>query len=146
MDGRTLKRGRQKHRRKALQAKCRLQNPRFKGVSLRVVAWCSYIFPLLITKFYLRHEHLYEKIQEKLIRSDELPDDPGALARSLGDTCIMLSTLSMLSNPTLEGVFEIVPVIQLVVDEASQINAYEFMVRTVLQVLCDFFYKSYPLY
>jgi hypothetical protein len=79
----------------------------------------------------IRHEHLYEKIQDKLIRSDELPHDLGALERSLGDTCIMLSTLSMLSNPALDikGVFKIVPVLQLVVDEASQINLFDFMVR-----------------
>jgi hypothetical protein len=81
-----------------------------------------------------RHEHIYEMIQEKLIRSDELPDNPGALERSLGGTCIMLSTLSMLSNPALDvkGVFEIVPVVQLVIDEASQINLFDFMVRTTL--------------
>ena len=69
-------------------------------------------------------------IKDKVIRSDELPDDPGALKRSLGGTCIMLSTLSMLSNPTLgnKGVFEAVPVVQLVIDEASQINLFDFMV------------------
>jgi regulator of nonsense transcripts 1 len=83
-------------------------------------------------QLYCRHEHIYEIIQGKLIRSDELPGDPGDLEQALGGTCIMLSTLSMLSNPTLDdkNVFEIVPVVQLVIDEASQINLFDFMVRT----------------
>jgi hypothetical protein len=71
-------------------------------------------------------------IQEKLIRSDELPQNPRDLNLALGGTCIMLSTLSMLSNPALDakGVFEFVPVKQLVIDEASQINVFDFMVRS----------------
>ena len=37
----------------------------------------------------------------------------------------------MLSNPALEhcGVFRVVPVERLIVDEASQIDAFEYMVR-----------------
>jgi hypothetical protein len=75
-------------------------------------------------------------IQDKLIRSDELPSDPVPLERALGGTCIMLSTLSMLSNPALDvkGVFKAVPVVQLVIDEASQINLYDFMVKTTLDI------------
>lgn len=86
-------------------------------------------FRILVSKeFYFEwHEHVYEKIQEKLIRSDELPDNPGALQRTLHGTCIMLSTLSMLSNPALDDVFEFIPVTQLVIDEASQINLFDFM-------------------
>jgi regulator of nonsense transcripts 1 len=43
---------------------------------------------------------------------------------------IVLSTLSTLSNPGLDqvGIFSLVPVERLVVDEASQINAFDFMV------------------
>ena len=40
----------------------------------------------------------------------------------------------MLSNPVLEnsGVYRLVPVERLVVDEASQIDSFEFMVSTIL--------------
>lgn len=93
-----------------------------------------HIRPNLLMSLYCRHEHVYEKIQEKLIRSDELPDNPGALQRTLHGTCIMLSTLSMLSNPALDDVFEFIPVTQLVIDEASQINLFDFMVRKMLPV------------
>ena len=39
----------------------------------------------------------------------------------------------MLSNPALDhyGVFRVVPVERLIVDEASQIDAFEYMVRTL---------------
>ena len=84
-------------------------------------------------------------IKDKVIRSDELPDDPGALTRSFGGTCIMLSTLSMLSNPTLanKGVFNIVPVVQLVIDEASQINLFDFMVWMFFTPIV---LSTYPLF
>ena len=81
-----------------------------------------------------RHEHLYEEIQQKVIRSDELPKDIGDMARMFGDTRIVLCTLSMMSNPALRdiGAFEIIPVERLVIDEASQINTFEYLVRSLL--------------
>jgi len=50
----------------------------------------------------------------------------------LGGSHIILSTIGMLSNPILEdnGAFHCVPVRTLVIDEASQINIFEYMVRT----------------
>jgi len=82
---------------------------------------------------FTRHEHLYAQIQEKLMRSDELPDNVAGMGRALGDSCIVLSTLSMLSNPALEtnGTFDLVPVERLVIDEASQIKIFEFIVSLV---------------
>ncbi len=43
---------------------------------------------------------------------------------------LVLSTLSTLSNPLLDdfGLFNLIPVRSLVVDEASQIDVFEFMV------------------
>jgi AAA domain len=78
-----------------------------------------------------RHEHLYGAIEEKLIRTDELPTDQAAAERVIGDSCIILSTLSTLSNPALDqnGMFKIVPVERLIVDEASQIRIFEFLVK-----------------
>ena len=81
---------------------------------------------------------MYDSIRDKLIRSDELPESPAALERMLGNSCIMLSTLGMLSNPVLEerGVFREVPVERLIVDEASQIRIFEFLVR-IFRVLSE---------
>ena len=80
-----------------------------------------------------RHEHIYAQIQGKLMRSDELPNNVKGMGRALGDSCIVLSTLSMLSNPALEanGTFDLVPVERLVIDEASQIKIFEFLVSLV---------------
>ena len=79
-----------------------------------------------------RHEHLYESIEERLIRSDDLFSDPVATERKLGGSRTILSTISMLSNPALDdnGVYRIVPVERLVVDEASQIDSFELMVSS----------------
>ena len=74
------------------------------------------------------------EIEDKVIRSDELPDTPGDVARVFGDVTVVLCTLSMLSNPKLEdcGLFHVIPVTALVIDEASQIDVFEFMVILVL--------------
>jgi regulator of nonsense transcripts 1 len=65
-----------------------------------------------------------------LIRTDELMGDERGIAHMLNGARIVLSTLSTLSNPGLDqvGIFSLVPVERLVVDEASQINAFDFMV------------------
>lgn len=53
----------------------------------------------------------------------------------MNGSSIILCTLGMLSNPVVEdhGVFNLVPVEKLVVDEASQIDVFEFMVSAVVQ-------------
>ncbi|GLB44387.1 putative nuclear-transcribed mRNA catabolic process, nonsense-mediated decay [Lyophyllum shimeji] len=93
------------------------------------------------------HEHIYEAIQQKVLLSDDLLTlkDVGATERLLGGSCIMLSTLSMLSNPTMDkvGVFRVVPLERLVVDEASQIKIEDFMpvfhkFRKTLEKVCFF--------
>ena len=50
---------------------------------------------------------------------------------------VVLCTLSMLSNPKLAecGLIDILPVTSLVIDEASQIDVFEFMVIPVLALL-----------
>ncbi|KAG7439209.1 uncharacterized protein BT62DRAFT_914297, partial [Guyanagaster necrorhizus] len=89
-------------------------------------------FKIIVSKeFYVEwHEHLYTKIKDRLIRGDELPINPKSLGPIIGKSHIMLSTLSTLSNPALDknGMFELVPPRSLVVDEASQINVFEYMV------------------
>ncbi|KAI0827617.1 P-loop containing nucleoside triphosphate hydrolase protein [Trametes gibbosa] len=89
-------------------------------------------FRLLVSKeFYVEwHEHLYEGIDGRLIRSDDLClADPVEMERKIGVSTVMLCTISMLSNPAVMncGFFELLPVERLVVDEASQIDTFEFM-------------------
>jgi hypothetical protein len=84
----------------------------------------------LLTFRLQRHEHLYAEVERNLIRSDELPKDSHGMERLLGGSRIILCTLSMLSNDMLHtnGTFDIVPLERLVIDEASQINVFEFLV------------------
>ncbi|KAI0363390.1 P-loop containing nucleoside triphosphate hydrolase protein [Pilatotrama ljubarskyi] len=88
-------------------------------------------FRLLVSKeFYVEwHEHLYEEIEERLIRSDELFADRVEAERKLAGVTVVLCTISMLSNPAIDncGIFRLVPIERLVVDEASQIDTFEFM-------------------
>ncbi|KAF8994646.1 P-loop containing nucleoside triphosphate hydrolase protein [Cyathus striatus] len=75
------------------------------------------------------HEHLYAGVESNLIRSDELPGDRVGVERLFNGSTIVLSSLSMLSNPAFEinGIFDLVPVERLVVDEASQIRVFEYL-------------------
>ncbi|KAH9976258.1 P-loop containing nucleoside triphosphate hydrolase protein [Lactifluus volemus] len=67
-------------------------------------------FKLIVSKDFLFewHEHLYKGIEKTLIRSDELP----------------LRDISMLQDC---GLLRLIPVKSLVIDEASQIDVFEFM-------------------
>ncbi|PBK86038.1 P-loop containing nucleoside triphosphate hydrolase protein [Armillaria gallica] len=88
-------------------------------------------FKIIVSKeFYVEwHEHIYTVIKDKLFHADKLPKNQEDLGSIIGGSSIMLSTLSMLSNPALDqnGIFDIVPPRTLVVDEASQINVFEYM-------------------
>jgi hypothetical protein len=82
-------------------------------------------------QYIVRHEHIYKNLTGKLlIRSDRLPPDQEGMRRLLSNSSIILCTLSMLSNPVLtqNGTFAVVPPKRLVIDEASQINVFDFMV------------------
>ncbi|KAF8462633.1 P-loop containing nucleoside triphosphate hydrolase protein [Russula ochroleuca] len=89
-------------------------------------------FRLIVSlEFYLEwHEKLYEEIVAKVIRSDELPEDRRVASMLFGGATVVLCTLSMLSNPKLVncGLFDLLPMKSLVIDEASQIDVFEFMV------------------
>jgi hypothetical protein len=88
-----------------------------------------------------RHEDIYADIQENVIITDELPRERPEIQFMISGSSIMLCTLSMLSNPILElrNVFDVVRVGRLVVDEASQIDVFEYMVSP------DFFRLISPL-
>ncbi|KAF7350700.1 Nucleoside triphosphate hydrolase protein [Mycena sanguinolenta] len=104
-------------------------------------------FKIVVSKeFYVEwHEHIYGSIDQFLIRTDELMADERGIAYLLNEARIVLSTLSTLSNPGLDhvGIFSLIPVEKLVVDEASQINAFDFMhvfhkFRKSLEKVCFF--------
>ncbi|KAF9054003.1 hypothetical protein BJ165DRAFT_1337423, partial [Panaeolus papilionaceus] len=91
-------------------------------------------FKLIVSKdFHFEwHEHLYEQLSKRTIRSDDLPKNLKQTRRLFKDIHIVLCTLSMLSSPVLSqcGVQTIVRLERLVIDEASQINAFEYLVST----------------
>jgi hypothetical protein len=92
---------------------------------------------ILLTISLLRHEHIYDKVERHLLRSDEFPQAPNDMERAIGGSPVILCTLSMLSNPILDDrrVYELVPLERLVIDEASQIDVGEFMVGRFLLVV-----------
>ena len=77
-----------------------------------------------------RHEHHYVDLSDHIVESSELFQDGDSVGALLGTSQIILCTVAMLSNPSMDsfGVFRRIPVEQLVVDEASQIDTAEFLV------------------
>ena len=75
---------------------------------------------------HFRHEHLYERIQNNLIRSDEFVDDAVAVQRLLLGSRVLLCTISMLSNFKLGTFTRLVPPQTVIFDEASQIEVGEY--------------------
>jgi superfamily I DNA and/or RNA helicase len=73
-----------------------------------------------------RHEHLYKKIEKNLIRTDNMPKR-GALNKVLQGSKVVLCTLSMISSPRLRDLTQVVPVINVVIDEASQIEISQYV-------------------
>jgi hypothetical protein len=73
-----------------------------------------------------RHEHLYGKIKENIIISDRF-SKPGAIQKALQGTQVILCTLSMISNPKLAGLTEVVPIVNVIIDEASQIEVGQYV-------------------
>ncbi|KAJ7079450.1 P-loop containing nucleoside triphosphate hydrolase protein [Mycena belliarum] len=105
-------------------------------------------FKIIVSKeFYVEwHEDIYGPIEDFLLRTDELTNpDARGLVHLLQDAQIVLSTLSTLSNPGLDQIriFSLVPLERLVVDEASQINVFDYMhvlykFRETLEKICFF--------
>jgi hypothetical protein len=93
----------------------------------------STLWKFIRTYTQYRHEKLYEKIKDKVIRSVDLPASMSVVSKTFRGITVVLCTLSMLSNPKLVGcgLFDVLPVNSLVVDEASQIDVFEFMVCPV---------------
>lgn len=76
-----------------------------------------------------RHEHLYHRIDDNIVRSDQFPDDIVTTSRLLNGARVILCTMSMLSNPRLvtAGFTRLVPVDTVIIDEASQIEVGDYL-------------------
>jgi superfamily I DNA and/or RNA helicase len=72
---------------------------------------------------------LYNAIERNVIRSDRLFDDIAGTYRLLGDSRVILCTISMLSNDRIinSGLTKITPVQTVIVDEASQIEIGDYL-------------------
>ena len=79
-----------------------------------------------------RHEHHYVDISDRMFDTRTLDKHKDRIQTLLENSKIILCTLSMLSNSLLDeaAVFKHIPVERLVVDEASQIDTFEFWVRS----------------
>lgn len=102
-------------------------NVAVKNVAEKLVKVGIHNFKLIVsTEFHFEwHEHIYGKeIRSRMHTSAELPRSTGEVRSFLGDTRIMLCTLSMLTSPRLRNLnfFEHIPVKNVVIDEASQIQ------------------------
>lgn len=92
-------------------------------------------FKLLVSRdfHYDWHEHLYERLEHCFIRSDMIGGGPVAVERLLLDaytntqTRVVLCTLSMLSNPSINEITLQVPVETVIFDEASQIEVGDYL-------------------
>jgi hypothetical protein len=88
----------------------------------------------------LRHEELYgEMIEDVVIRTDQIPDECQDVATMFRGITLVLCTLSTLSNPKLDdcGLLDLIPMRSLVIDEASQIDVFEFMVTSTFLIPGD---------
>jgi len=97
-----------------------------------VCEWYVLIFviyePIIFTNNYNkhRHEHLYSKIFNNVIRSDSFTGSQ--LKKDLKGVKVILCTLSMLSNPQLiVYISRMIPITTLVIDEASQIEVGDYV-------------------
>ncbi|KAH6913327.1 P-loop containing nucleoside triphosphate hydrolase protein, partial [Coprinopsis sp. MPI-PUGE-AT-0042] len=90
--------------------------------------WYVILYPMLL---FLtsgpRHEHLYQKIEHKMIRTDSLPETRLEAQRVLLDARVILCTLTTLLNDRLAPITAVVPVETLIMDEASQIEIGDYV-------------------
>ncbi|KAI0820971.1 hypothetical protein BC629DRAFT_413823 [Irpex lacteus] len=84
---------------------------------------------LILHNIRFRHEHLYLAMKDKIIFSNELSQGASEVTERLSGSRIILCTLGMLSSPALDRYrsLGVDPMVRLVVDEASQINVFEYM-------------------
>ncbi|TRM64357.1 P-loop containing nucleoside triphosphate hydrolase protein [Schizophyllum amplum] len=86
-------------------------------------------FTVLVSKdfHYGWHEHLYQQIEHRVIRSDEFPGTPHEAERMVGGARVVLCTLNTLSLGRIQALTHAVPVQTVLVDEAGQIEMGDFL-------------------
>ncbi|KAF7336716.1 Regulator of nonsense transcripts 1 [Mycena venus] len=104
-------------------------NVAVKNIAEKLASVNMLDFKLIVSKdfHYDWHEHLYEKINPRLIRSDSFIDDLVAAERQLEGSKVILCTLTMLSHPRISTITRIVPLQTVIVDEASQVEIGNFL-------------------
>ncbi|KAK7033223.1 regulator of nonsense transcripts 1 [Favolaschia claudopus] len=100
-------------------------NVAVKNIAEKLAAVDFLAFKLIVSKG--EHEHLYDKINPNLIRSDCLEQDVVAAERQFLGSQVILCTLSMLSNARIFLITRIVPLQIVIVDEASQVQVGDFL-------------------
>ena len=89
--------------------------------------WYVFTFARKLFLKYRRHEHLYEKVDTLLIRSDSFQESIVGASKQLLDCTVILCTLSMFSNPKAGVYLTIVPPEIIILDEASQIECMGYL-------------------
>ncbi|EIW84346.1 hypothetical protein CONPUDRAFT_50903 [Coniophora puteana RWD-64-598 SS2] len=104
-------------------------NVAVKNIAEKLIKLGFKQFKLLVSKdfHYDWHEHLYEKIEDHVIRSDRFSDDLDMISGSLGGVRVILCTLSMFANDRLGAFMRMVPVQTIIFDEASQIEVGDYL-------------------
>ncbi|KIJ67000.1 hypothetical protein HYDPIDRAFT_85949 [Hydnomerulius pinastri MD-312] len=104
-------------------------NVAVKNIAEKLADVGFYDFKLLVSKdFHFDwHEHLYERLESCLIRSDTFGEAIVSASRLLLDARVILCTLSMLSHPKIGPFIRLVPVDTMIFDEASQIDAGDYL-------------------
>ncbi|KAI6123604.1 AAA domain-containing protein, partial [Pisolithus thermaeus] len=104
-------------------------NVAVKNIAEKFAKIDFYDFSLLVSKeFHFDwHEHLYEKLESCLIRSDEFSDDIVGASRQLRGARVILCTLGMLSNYHIAPFVHVNPVDILIFDEGSQIEVGSYV-------------------
>ncbi|RDB26164.1 Regulator of nonsense transcripts 1 [Hypsizygus marmoreus] len=103
-------------------------NVAVKNIAEKLADVNFFDFKLLVSKdfHYDWHEHLYEQIEQNVIRSDDFVDDVVAMERLLLGSQVILCTLSMLSHARLSTFARLVPPRTMIFDEASQIEIGDY--------------------
>ncbi|EED85947.1 predicted protein [Postia placenta Mad-698-R] len=113
-------------------------NVAVKNIAEKLAKVRFFNFKVLVsTDFHLGwHEHLYQRLNANIIRSDEFR----IAEKQLNGCPVVLCTLSMLSNPRVQGFMHVVSINTLVVDEASQIAIQDYVpplsIYSTIQKMC----------
>ncbi|KAF7977493.1 hypothetical protein HWV62_3454 [Athelia sp. TMB] len=104
-------------------------NVAVKNIAEKLAEVDFFDFKLLVSRdFHFDwHEHLYERIRQRVIESPDFPQDSVEAERLLSGARVILCTISMITSFRLSYVTLSVPVERVIVDEASQIEIGQYL-------------------